>query len=62
MFVKRLTAWRHGTVNHLLPSTMEVPVAQLAIAMMLMTTAVMAMLIDPSPQQTSWADAAFVGM
>jgi len=41
---------------------MEVPVAQLAIAMMLMTTAVMAMLIDPSPQQTSWADAAFVGM
>ena len=41
---------------------MEVPVAQLAIAMMLMTTAMMAMLIEPSLEQTSWADAPFVGM
>lgn len=36
--------------------------APLAIAMMLMTTAVMAMLIEPSPEQTSWADAPFVAM
>ena len=36
--------------------------AQMAIAMMLMTTAVMAMLIEPSPEQTSWAGGPFVGM
>jgi hypothetical protein len=41
---------------------MELPMAQLAMAMMLMTTAVMAMLIEPPPQQTSWAEAPFVGM
>jgi hypothetical protein len=60
--VKPLTAWSHGAVDHLLPSTMEASMAQLAIAMMLMTTAVMAMLIEPPPQQTSWAEAPFVGM
>jgi hypothetical protein len=36
--------------------------AQMAIAMMLMTTAVMAMLIEPWPEQTSWADTPRVGM
>jgi len=59
--VKRLTAWGHGTVI-ICFLKMEIPMAQLAIAMMLMTTAVMAMLIEPSPEQTSWADAPFVGM
>lgn len=34
----------------------------LAIAMMLMTTAVMAMLIEPSLDRTSLAYAPFVGM